>query len=42
VGQLKKTKLVHFLPEPEGTVKGRKIKPKTTAAKKSGEKETGE
>lgn len=39
---IKKAKLVHFLPEPEGTVKGRKIKQKTVAEKQSGEKKTGE
>ncbi|CAK7060680.1 MAG: Ribosome maturation factor RimP [Desulfovibrio sp.] len=38
---VKKAKLVHFLPEPEGAVKGRKTKQKTAAGKPGGEK-TGE
>lgn len=40
--EVKKAKLVHFLPEPVGAVKGRNIKPKTAAATKGDEKKTGE
>lgn len=35
---VKKAKLVHFLPQPQGAAKGRKTKPNTTAGEPGGEK----